>query len=403
MKYTFLIPVHIARDSADGWKEGDVIYDHPTPLDQPGFLGRTLESLKVLADQEFNVVLILSSVTPEIDLAAQAWVKNVIAQAPYRPRELYLFCNDQLEIIKNQLNDRAERFNKILSLGGYPQERNCGLIAGYLLNSQAVIWLDDDELVKDPDFLKKIDEGLSQTISGERVKLLTGACPEGEEGSCMRTREMKPWMTYWNKIKVQNETFQKIFCDNPRWKKTPLSHGGLSIIHREVFSRVPYDLYALRGEDMDYNLNTRMFGFTFFADNTLEIRHLPPKRLHPIWQSFRQDMLRFLWERLKIKLQVDKPDMKKITAEEFDPYPGYFLKDNLEEMIFKSQSMLAAEYLTQGKPKDAAEALNNIFLSKNSPILDIDAFKDFTDFQKLWIELISQLEEMPNKKIILKI
>jgi hypothetical protein len=35
-----VIPSYWARESEIGWKEGDTIYDHPTPLDNEGTLLR---------------------------------------------------------------------------------------------------------------------------------------------------------------------------------------------------------------------------------------------------------------------------------------------------------------------------------------------------------------------------
>jgi len=40
MKVTMVIPSYWARESGVGWKEGDAIYDHPSPLDSEGTLLR---------------------------------------------------------------------------------------------------------------------------------------------------------------------------------------------------------------------------------------------------------------------------------------------------------------------------------------------------------------------------
>jgi hypothetical protein len=56
MKVTIVLPSYWARESGVGWKEGDTIYDHPTPLDSEGTLLRALQSIKKLEDKDFQLV-----------------------------------------------------------------------------------------------------------------------------------------------------------------------------------------------------------------------------------------------------------------------------------------------------------------------------------------------------------
>lgn len=399
MKFTFLIPIYLSRSAAEGWRPGDTVYDHPTPIDQAGTLVRTIESLQSIDHDDYSVIFVISAVCKELEQETENWFLKRWAESKYHPKNVYLFSHRQLENLKKAVGNSSVGENaRLLDLRGYPQNRNAGLLAGHLINSDVVIWIDDDELVKDRDFLKKLREGFAQTIGGEQVKLITGACPEGETGDFIRIRPLKPWQAYWNKVKVQNEAFSKIIGTQPRWKKSPFSFGGLSAIHRDVYSKVPYDLHALRGEDMDYNMNSRMFGFIFFNDNTLEIRHLPLPRAHEQWQRVREDMLRYVWVKNKLANQRPVSGMQKITAEEFDPYPGYFLKDDLNELIFKSQTMLAAEYLAEGKNDCAREALQNIFLSQNPPFAGVNAFDDYCGLQRGWVKLLAQIGQAPNQE-----
>ncbi len=53
------------------------------------------------------------------------------------------------------------------------------------------------------------------------------------------------------------------------------------ILHRELFECVPFDPLVTRGEDVDYLINSRIFGFSFFLDNTLSVKHLPQPKSHP--------------------------------------------------------------------------------------------------------------------------
>lgn len=89
---------------------------------------------------------------------------------------------------------------------------------------------------------------------------------------------------------------------------------------------MPFDPKIARGEDIDFLINARMFGFPFFRDNQLSITHLPPPKTHPTWLQLRVDIYRFMYERAKIEHQKEIKGMKKVYPEDFDPYPGAFLK-----------------------------------------------------------------------------
>lgn len=51
MKTAMVIPTYWGRESSIGWKEGDAVYDHPTPLDREGTLARAIESIKILNEK----------------------------------------------------------------------------------------------------------------------------------------------------------------------------------------------------------------------------------------------------------------------------------------------------------------------------------------------------------------
>ncbi len=70
------------------------------------------------------------------------------------------------------------------------------------------------------------------------------------------------------------------------------------ILHRELFLSVyPLTPFVTRGEDVDYLINSRIFGFSFFLDNTLSIKHLPQPKSHPQWKRLREDIYRFVYQR----------------------------------------------------------------------------------------------------------
>lgn len=125
------------------------------------------------------------------------------------------------------------------------------------------------------------------------------------------------------------------------------------VIHRNLFTVVPFDPNISRGEDMDFLINARMFGFPFFLDNRLSIKHLPPPKAHPIWRQLREDIYRFVYERAKIE---------------------------------KSCKLLSEEYLAHGDRRSGEEALNNIALAKTDAVPKYDPFQRLCQLQKRWQE-----------------
>lgn len=87
---------------------------------------------------------------------------------------------------------------------------------------------------------------------------------------------------------------------------------------------------SLPGEDLDYVLNARLAGFTFWLDKHLRITHLPPKRYatHP-YLKLAEDVRRFIYQREKLRLAAER-GLSVPALEELMPYPGRFLQDDLE-------------------------------------------------------------------------
>jgi hypothetical protein len=175
------------------------------------------------------------------------------------------------------------------------------------------------------------------------------------------------------------------------------------VVHRDLFTVVPFDPRVTRGEDIDFLINARMFGFTFFLDNRLAIKHLPPPKTHPAWQQLRQDIQRFVYEKAKIDRQQPAAGMRIVRAAELDPYPGGFLKDDLPERIERACRLLSEEYARRGDTAGAEESLNNIALARAVVPRD-DPFRCLCQTQCRWRELMRHTAQsevrLPLKEII---
>lgn len=387
MKTTMVIPSYWRRESSQPARETDAIYDHPTPLDEDGTLGRALESLRILEDRDFELVVIAAATAGEIEERVEEKVSRIISSTPCDVA-VHLFSHSHLKRVHEVMRDTGNGDSvDLLQLRGYSNIRNLCLFLPHILGSDIVILVDDDEVFEDPAFVGKAREFIGQTIDGVFVGSVAGYYlqPDGD----WRVKEGKElWAEHWDKLERMNEAFELIIGTGPRLKETPFVFGGNMVVHRDVFTRIPFDPYITRGEDIDFLINMRMFGYRFFLDNTLSIKHLPPPKTHPMWKRLREDILRFVRERAKLRDQERVEGMVHITAEELDPYPGAFLKDDLEDKIAGACTILADHYRSEGKGTDALEALKNIEISREEALGGENTFHRLLHIQELWEEMM---------------
>ncbi|MCD4768230.1 MAG: hypothetical protein K8R34_17230 [Methanosarcinales archaeon] len=389
MKVCMVIPSYWARESKDGWIAGDAVYDHPTPLDEDGTLLRALQSLDVLEDKDFQVVVIAAATAGDIKDRVEEKVAGIIDEASGTVDvDIKLFALSHLEEIHSLLQSRGmDEYVPLLQLRGYSNIRNLCLFIPHILGSDLAVLIDDDEVFEDTKFIGKTKEFIGSLVGDRTVHAVAGYYLQSD-GDKSTMKKRSPWMEYWGQYKVMDEGFDRIIWTEPRLKKTPFVFGGNMIIHRELFTVVPFDPDVPRGEDIDYLINARMFGFSFFLDNKLSIRHLPPSKSHPVWMQLREDIYRFIYERAKLAGQVEKEGMVRVAPEDLDPYPGRFLRSDLEEKIEGACRLLSEEYLEQGDTAGSEEALQNIELARTDAVPVSNPFQDLCELQKRWKRLM---------------
>ena len=404
MKVTMVIPSYWARESDVGHREGDDIYDHPTSLDSEGTLLRAIQSIEILKDKDFQLGIIAVATAEDIEPEVKKKLTNIIEIASSTTGvEVLLFGRSQLKQIHDVLisGDKKEYIN-LLQLRGYSNIRNLCMFIPHILGSELAVFIDDDEVFEDPEFMTKAKEHIGKNIKGKIVNAVVGYYLQ-VDGDYHVKKPFHPWMKYWDQYERMNEAFDKIIGTKPRLKETPFVFGGNMVIHRNLFTVVPFDPNVPRGEDIDFSINARMFGFHFFLDNQLSIMHLPPPRSYPTWMQLREDIKRFIYERAKIEHQKDLKGMNKVHPEDFDPYPGCFLKRDLEEKIEKSCKLLSKEYLARGDRQGSEEALNNIVLARTDAVPKYDPFKKLCELQKRWQELMEYTSKREIRLSIRKI
>jgi hypothetical protein len=392
METTMVIPSYWARDGEYEPRETEAVYDHPTPLDQEGTLQRALESLSVLKDKDFNMVVIAVANADDIELSVEEKVRGIISSAP-SGSAVQLFSHSHLNAIHDAMHEAGqERFTELLRLRGYSNIRNLCLFLPHLLGSEIAVLIDDDEVFEDPAFMSIAREFIGRTIDGEFIGAVAGYYLQ-PDGDWRVKRDKKPWMEHWDKIDRMNEAFERIIGRGPRLKETPFVFGGNMVLHKETFKCVPFDPSVTRGEDIDFLINIKMFGYKFFLDNTLSIKHLPPPKPHPIWKQLREDILRFVAERAKLRDQVPEEGMVHVSAQELDPYPGAFLRDDLEEKVARACEILSEHYREEGNEADAKQALKNIDIAHGQAISEDNAFQRLIGIKRLWEEMMAFTEQ----------
>ncbi len=389
MKVTMTIPSYWGRESEVGWKKGDAIYDHPTPLDREGTLPRAIQSVAILKDKDFQLVIIAVATSEDIATQVEKKVASIIKAASATIGvKVLLFGPSRLKQIHDLLiSDGKKKYVELLQLRGYSNVRNLCMFIPHILGSEAAALIDDDEVFEDPDFMLKAKEFIGKQIEGDTVNAVAGYYLQ-PDGDYHVKKTYHPWMKYWDQYERMNEAFDKIIGTHPRLKETPFVFGGNMVIHRNLFTVVPFDPEVPRGEDIDFLINTKMFGIPFYLDNQLSIKHLPPPKTHPVWMRLREDIYRFIYERAKIESQKEIKGVTKVYPEEFDPYPSCFLKADLEEKIEKSNKLLSEEYLAEGDKKGSEEALENIDLAKSDAMPKFNPFQNLCNLQKRWQELM---------------
>ena len=260
----------------------DLVFDHPTPLNTPGTLRRTLESLIPLVKAGVEVGVVAAATAPALDAAVERRVREVI-ESPPLPYPVRLFAASHLQILQDFCRAQGQvEWLPLLSLGGYAQIRNLTLILATICNAGAMLSLDDDEVIADPNFLAKTQEDL-ELLGREHAVFGLAGVYQNADGSVLLPEPTEAWAEAWPKMRWLNAALEELVMNGPRLKPTALGFGGNLVVPAALGRRLPFDPAITRGEDTDYLLNARLLQIPFFLDNTLSIIHLPPEKPHPTW------------------------------------------------------------------------------------------------------------------------
>lgn len=383
-----MIPTYWGRSAAEPINLEDAVYDHPTPIDSEGTLGRALESIKILKNGNFNVVILAAATSPSLYSEVEDRVNCIIE--PFKSSYPVICLSHSFEsLLKKSYEDAG--YADIISLTGYSNIRNMCLIAAELAGSEVAVLFDDDEVYEDPGYLDKVFENIGREVDGRRITAIAGYYLQPDGGYLVSPGD-KWWFNEWPMVDSMNAAFS-IIGDGPRLQLTPFVFGGNMVIHRDVFRSIPFDPYVRRGEDIDYLTNCKFFNIDFYLDRELSIKHLPPEKSAPPWQHFRENIYRFIYARAKLRAQSPSVDMRRVELEELAPYPASCMGDDLEELIFKTSVLIGLFCQEKDDKMGFSESMRNLQLAKYDAEPAFDPYAYYMDYQERWAGFMESLSK----------
>lgn len=382
MNPVVVIPTFIYPRRHRGGADVVSTYDHPTAPNQEGELGRCLESLAKVEGLGLVVILVSADVSLEVQAAEKV---QAIANRHSDVTTLVIGAAELALIEQRMAQQNIERLSKEIGLQGYGAIRNLGLLVANVLGFDAVVFLDDDEVIDDPKFLEKAMYGLGKlTRQGVPIVAKTGYYLNDQD-SYLSKWEDKWYNRFWQQGKAFNKWITKAMR-GPRLSRSNHVCGGCLAIHKEAFKRLSFDPWVARGEDLDYMLNLRMYGSDIWFDNQWSLRHLPPASTSE-GMRFRQDIYRWLYEYRKMEYSRTQIDLMQVKPQSLEPYPGPFLEPGITKRIRITAILRSLARKDKKAYRQAAKAARTeavMYAQRNC--------SKYFEFQFVWPELMARMD-----------
>jgi glycosyltransferase involved in cell wall biosynthesis len=305
-------------------------YDHATPLSrpQPELEGCLASLEKVRGVLRVAVLLVAPPVAEE---GARARVNAICAAHPnLNP---LVIGHPEAQVVRGCVSAMSPGMvGETVSLRGYGAIRNMGLAVGAALGHDVVVFIDDDEVALDPDFLVQACYGLgSLTRQNLPIYAKSGYFID-RNGAALADEKKNRWCDHWWPKRQEFNAWMAPALQGVRISRSNVCCGGCMAVHAEAFSRVPFDPWITRGEDLDYLFDLRLNGMDVWFDNEWHIRHLPPPSAKPVGR-FQQDVYRWIYETHKFEVAAKREELRRVTASSLEPYPGEWIGSDLRHRI----------------------------------------------------------------------
>jgi len=374
---TVIIPTYWTWSSSDSRRPVTASYDHPTPLDGDSTLPPLLDDLSQQRDSGFHVLILAGVTHPDLGPAVAGHLRNLLQ--PYRDRLHLHVCDDAAWKSLKAILQLTELQDEMLHLGSYSGVRNLQLLVPHIFGGQVVLTLDDDERVQ-PAYVEGALRHVGQSIRGQRALGLAGPYLQ-RDGGVLLHEPPPTGNIFHDKARSINEAMRTLTASKGRLVPSPMALGGNMVFHRALFTCVCFDPGITRGEDIDYLINARLQGISWWFDPRLTILHLPPRHHEtPAYQRTREDVFRFIYEREKLRLSGEN------RPAWLEPYPGALLGDDLMAQASAALEMDATPELTDrfGDPQSIVEKAQ-AHAARSAP--------RYSSFVAAWKELMTRIEK----------
>lgn len=382
MNPVIIIPTYISSRRQKENASLMATYDHATPVSSQGELPRCLASIQ---EAQGNIpVIILVACDRAVEKQAADKVQAIASKFP-QIQSLVIGAPEQALVHQRMEQLGLDQHIEGVGLVGYSAIRNLGLVVATVFGFDAAVFVDDDEVVEDPEFMKKAVYGLGKlTKKGIPIVAKTGYFLD-KNGS-FKASEKHPWYDhFWDQNKLFNQWITAAM-EGPRLSRASSVCGGCLALHKQAFSRLAFDPWITRGEDLDYLLNLRMYGSELWFDNKWCVRHLPPKTTSE-GTRFRQDIYRWLYEMRKLEYSRTQIDLLQVKPASLNPYPGPFLDHGVRRRISwtaRLRGLARPDHGAYFKAAKTAKREADTYAAQNCA--------KYFEFQYVWPELMARLE-----------
>ena len=198
-----------------------------------------------------------------------------------------------------------------------------------------MVFLDDDEVVLAPDFMEKALYALGAETRQRLPILAKSGYFYDREGSPLADTSRAGITQRWWTKRIEFNRWMKKALSATRISRSNYVCGGCMALHARAFTRVAFDPFITRGEDLDYLFNMRLFGYDVWFDNAWVVKHLPPES-HESAPRFMQNVYRWYYERAKLTYASRKKEYNPVTSASLMPYPGPWISPGLDERVRKT-------------------------------------------------------------------
>lgn len=308
-------------------------YDHVTPINRPlPELETCLSSLDKVRGVLRVIVLLVAPHSCED--SARARVEGICRMHPnLNPM---IVGRDEGRLMMRVINDIVPSLSaELVSLRGYGAIRNMGLAVAAVLGHDVVVFLDDDEVVLDKDFLIDGVYGLGRkNRQGIPIWVKTGYYLNRLGSPYADASDVRWCDRLWSRRDDFNQLMERMLA-GPRISRANSICGGCFAVSAQAFTKVPFDSAITRGEDLDYLFNLRMKGIDVWFDSKWFVQHVPPD-IPSYAARFIQDVYRWLYERKKLEVCNETRGLRPVTPESLMPYPGEWISRKADARIVRT-------------------------------------------------------------------